>query len=98
MKDIKITTIRPTPESRPTGKTGAKESTPGLSFDKTLHDTIARVSDLKVQTGVKSETHTPKTENIQDEISTAREMYDQMMQAQQKLSKLYQRITDDKEH
>jgi len=97
MKDLKVTTIQPGTDPRAASKSGRKEKTAGPSFDETLHNTIARVTDLKVQAGTAVDSQTPQVKNIQDEVTMAGEVFDKLMREQENLSKLYHNMKDKQE-
>ena len=97
MKDIKVTTIQPTADPRAAGKARGKEKVAGPSFEETLQNTVARVTDLKVQADAPVDNASSRLEKITSELDNADKVFDRLMQEQENLAKLYQNMKERKE-
>lgn len=103
MKDIKVANVQPVAEPKASQKAGRKEKATGASFDDALNDslqsTVAKLNDLHSQIQTESGGKTPPADSaaIKEEISAAKESFDQMMLQRRNLFQLYQRIANKEE-
>ncbi len=93
MKDMKIRNVQPIAEPKLSEKTGRKENVTGPSFNEELQGSIARMNELNIQSAANPEAKGVQAADITNEISKAREDFDQLMQIKQNLSRLYHDIT-----
>ncbi len=97
MKDLKIGNVQPIADPKRQGKTDRKENVAGPSFTEELQGSIARMNELNIQNQANLQAKDVKAADMTNEISKAREDFDQMMQVKQNLSRLYHDITKSEE-
>jgi flagellar hook-basal body complex protein FliE len=94
MKDLKIGTVNPVAEPRTTQKPGRKEPASGANFNKTLEDALAHLNEATKTSGASA--GKMDTSSIKAEITTHQVKFDEVMKAQQMISKLYHNIQSQK--
>lgn len=91
MSDIKITSVQPTPAQDRVGKTQQKPNgTP--AFDAKLEQAIAQLEQVKSQAEATSSTKAGEVGDLQKNLKTTNDLYQEMLKAQQNLSQLYRNM------
>lgn len=100
MKDVKVQNIQPVADPKATQKSGRKEKLTGPSFnealDESLNNAVARLNDLNAQIPQEPAGKVKQADatSMKEEITAAKDAYDQMMLEKQNLARLYQRLTN----
>jgi len=91
MEDVKIHNVQPVAEPRATEKRSQKPVGDGGAFGDTLAGAVDRMNTLKHQADAAAPAQRGP-DSIQEEITTARELYERIMLEKQNLARLYHRI------
>jgi hypothetical protein len=95
MDDVKIHTVQPVGERRPTERPQVKQPASGRKWEQTLQEAYAQMDGVSRNLSGSAPANAPADPKaLRDEVRRANEQFQQMMKLHQNLSRLYWQIRD----